>query len=103
MANGLHVVFDPISVRRNDVDAVNTANIDQILRDLQADHDIRYCIFGDGIFHALAAEETTIRSYHRALIGAPLTPYQEHENTIMRKVRVEIEHVWRHNELFRSH
>jgi hypothetical protein len=94
MANGLHSVYGPISARRNDIDAIQSANLDLHLRNLQEGQDIKYCVFGDGIFRVLATPESTIRSYHRAEIGAPLTDIQIHENIVMRKIRVEIEHAY---------
>jgi len=94
MANGLQALYGPISARRNDIDAVNTSNLDPFLREIQNGQQFRYCVFGDGAFKALSTADSTIRSYHEAVIGAPLDVNQIHENLVMRKVRVEIEHVY---------
>ena len=94
MPNGLQAVYGPISVRRNDIDAAQSSGLDQYLHDIQQGQDIKFCVLGDGIFKALAFDHTTIRSYHQEQLGAPLTAIQEHENRIMRKVRVEIEHAY---------
>jgi hypothetical protein len=51
-------------------------------------------VYGDGIFHPLAQPDNCIRSYHRGTIDAPLTDFQLHENRIMKKIRVLIEHTY---------
>jgi len=94
MANGLHAVYGPISVRRNDIDAVQSADLDQRLNNMQQGQVVKYCVFGDGIFKVLATADSTIRSYHKEQLGAPLTDIERHENIVMRKIRVEIEHAY---------
>jgi hypothetical protein len=62
---------------------------------LLQDNQIKYCIFGDGIFHPLVTPENCIRSYHReGDNGALLTEFERHENRIMKKIRVLIEHTY---------
>jgi len=92
LANGIQAVYGPISARRNDIDCTQSSGLDNYLSELQQGQEHKYCVFGDGIFRALDHADTTIRSYNRPAANAPLTEIQEHENVIMRKVRVEIEH-----------
>ena len=50
--------------------------------------------YSDGIFQPLAQPNNCLRSYHRATADAPLNNIQRHENRIMKKVRVLIEHTY---------
>ncbi len=55
---------------------------------------VKYSVFGDGMFQVIAEINNCIRSYHRPTAEAPLNDLQLHENRIMRKVRVLIEHTY---------
>lgn len=91
MANGLQAIDGPRSVRINDIDSVHVSDLDGFLTYIQANDPIKYCAFGDGIFHPLATDQSTIRSYHCPAPEALLTNIQLHENKCMRNIRMHIE------------
>ena len=39
-------------------------------------NNVKYCVFGDGIFHPLVAADSCIRLYHREAEGIPMTALQ---------------------------
>ena len=91
MPNGLSAMAGPWSMRTNDLDSVNMSNLDNFLNEIQIDHQHKYSVYGDGIFHDLVTVDSRIRSYHREGPFAPLTQFQEHENKCFKKVRMQIE------------
>lgn len=94
MANDLQAVHGSISARRNDLTSVNFSDLNQFLLNLQEGQDTKYCVFGDGIFEPLATPVTTIWSYNVDRPFLPLTDLERHENVVMRKIRIYIEHTY---------
>jgi hypothetical protein len=92
LPNGLSLMHGPISVRRNDIDHAHLSGMNNYLLNLQANQEFHYCVYGDGVFRDLVAFDSVFRSYNRPAPGAPLTEFQDHENTVFKKLRVSIEH-----------
>ena len=94
MANGLQIMHGPISARQNDIASVHMSGLDDYLLDLQHGQEIIYRVFGDGIFKLIARPQSAIRSYHEGAPLAPLTELEVHENCVIRKMRVFVEHTY---------
>jgi hypothetical protein len=94
MENGLSVMHGPHSERENDLGSVNISGLDNYLNNIQAAQQIRYKVYGDGIFKRIARVDNCIRSYHEARPLIPLAPFQIHENRVMKKMRIFVEHTY---------
>jgi len=92
LPNGLMAMYGPHSLRHNDIESVHCSHLNNFLLQIQGNNPVKYCVFGDGIFFHLATEDSAIRSYYRNVLFGGLTELQQHENMIMRKVRVFVEH-----------
>jgi hypothetical protein len=94
MANGLSVMHGPHSARENDLGSVRISGLEDYLIDIQAQQPIRYKVYGDGIFRLISRPENAIRSYNEARPLIPLTDFEVHENCVMRKMRICVEHTY---------
>jgi hypothetical protein len=93
-ANGFSVMHGPHSARENDLGSVNISGLDNYLTNIQAGQHIRYKTYGDGIFKRIARVDNCIRSYHEARPLIPKTEFQVHENRVMKKMRIFVEHTY---------
>jgi hypothetical protein len=95
MANGLSVMHGPHSARENDIGSVNISGLEDYLINMQAGQPTRYCAYGDGIFRLIARPHNAILSYNEPRPMLPLTEFELHENCIMRKMRIIVEHTYK--------
>lgn len=77
-------LFGPTSFRHNDLEVMNTSQLNARLEAVQQGHGGLYALYGDGIFQL---DSCILRSH----VGDNLTPRQIQENRAMKKVRISIE------------